>query len=124
MVPPNTLETEFGADTPTQIWRDYTEAALLGQPAIAFPAPNPNEIPAGSFVTAPNSPGFSTLPPVTSFTPRTTFVTPVDVPPTAPPRTVPPPPPSTVPITTPTTRSPPPTTCVTISRRTNRTICT
>jgi membrane peptidoglycan carboxypeptidase len=44
--------TVFGGTYPARIWRDYTEAALQGQPAINFPFPDPGKIPRGKFITS------------------------------------------------------------------------
>ena len=112
MVPPNTTRTEFGADTSTEIWHDYTEAALLGQPAINFPTPDPSEIPATMFISSaqlladqPLGTGLSTSgPPSTSLPAGPTT--------SAPPGSVPVTTPSTItPITRPTRPTTPTTSC-------------
>ncbi len=110
MVYPNTLIDEFGADTPTEIWHDYTEAALANQPVIAFPVPDPSEVPPVKFITSSqlqaDSPfGYNNFPSPTfvpsNGPPSTTSRT---VPSTSPPTT----PPISVPRTTPTTCITPP----------------
>ncbi len=44
--------TVFGGTYPARIWHRYTAAALNGQPAIDFPAPDPNRIPFGRLITS------------------------------------------------------------------------
>lgn len=127
MQPPNTLTTEFGADTPTAVWRDYTEAALAGQPNIQFPLPNPALIPPVSDLVDSPGPTTSTTGNPSSPTSRpngvTSTSTPNGVTPTItiPDVTIPNvtiPNVTIPPITVPVTRPPPPddtsTTCVTI----------
>jgi hypothetical protein len=46
--------TVFGGTYPARIWHDYTEAALLGQPAIPFPAPDPSAVPPSKYIPAPD----------------------------------------------------------------------
>jgi penicillin-binding protein 1A len=45
--------TVFGGTYPTRVWNAYTEAGLKGQPAIAFPTPDPTKIPPPKFITSP-----------------------------------------------------------------------
>jgi penicillin-binding protein 1A len=45
--------TVFGGTYPARVWNAYSEAALQGQPAIAFPAPDPTKIPPPKFITSP-----------------------------------------------------------------------
>src|SRR5579859_1416161 len=95
--------TVFGGTYPARIWAAFTEGALIGQPAVDFPAPNPRKMPEFKIVTSPalqhNQP-FST-PPTTK--PRTTTTLPgpatTSPPSTSPPTTGPPPtgPPTTRP---------------------------
>jgi penicillin-binding protein 1A len=121
MVPPNTLTTEYGADTPTAVWADYTEAALAGQPNVQFPLPNPALIPpvtqiGDSSTTSTIGNGLS-RPSSSSTTPSSTpSSTPKDTPTiTAPDITTPTSPPISIPvITRPTTPPSPSTTCVTV----------
>jgi membrane peptidoglycan carboxypeptidase len=110
---PKTPIPVFGGTYPASIWHDYTEAALLGQPAIDFPTPDQSRIPAGKFITSdqlmadsPNDTVPTTAPPTTITAPSTSVPT----------GTTLVPPPVTTPTATtllpPPTR--PPTTCVTI----------
>jgi penicillin-binding protein 1A len=46
--------TVFGGTYPARIWHDYTEAALLGQPAIPFPAPDQSAVPPSRYIPAPD----------------------------------------------------------------------
>ena len=108
MQPPATPIEVFGGTYPASIWHAYTSAALLGQPIIDFPAPNPSLIPPPKLISSPgliaDSP-FSTLPTVPT---STTTTLPVAV--TLPPITRP-----TTPITIPViTLPPPPTTTCTV----------
>jgi penicillin-binding protein 1A len=45
----------FGGTYPAHIWHNYTQAALSGQPALNFPAPDPSKIPGGRFIGSPPS---------------------------------------------------------------------
>jgi membrane peptidoglycan carboxypeptidase len=104
--------TVFGGTYPARIWHAYTLAALKGQKAIDFPAPDPRKIPRGRPVTsasllrdAPRTINpFATT--TTTVKKTTTTTSPPGPPPTSPPTTPPstrPPPPTT---TTPTTKPP------------------
>jgi penicillin-binding protein 1A len=46
--------TVFGGTYPAHIWHDYTEAALQGQPAMAFPAPDPSLIRGSTYIPSPD----------------------------------------------------------------------
>lgn len=98
----------FGGTYPARIWHTYTEAALLGQPAINFQAPDPSRIPAGKLITSlqlvqdqPFRPTPSTTPTrtaeitTTTATSDTTVPTPTTSRSTRPPRTTVPRPPTT-----------------------------
>jgi penicillin-binding protein 1A len=133
MVYPNTLVAEFGADTPTQVWRDYTAAALANAPAINFALPTGT--PPGTYIGGPPSSVFLGPTGSTLYTPSYTapasggFTTPTGVPPaTAPPPSYSAPPPTQPTITvTPPTRPHTSSTCVTIRTIPGRTfppICT
>jgi len=78
--------TVFGGTYPARIWHDYTAAALSGQPAIAFAAPDPAEVPPPAYIPGGDSPYPSAVAPPTS-----TSVPPPAVPPTSPPPTSVPP---------------------------------
>jgi penicillin-binding protein 1A len=119
----------FGGTYPATIWHGFTEAALKGQPAINFPAPDPSKIPPGKLITSAqlraDSP-FDTLPTVSTTAPGTATSTPTAT--TSPPSSTTPPgtivvPPTIIPRTTTTRPSRPPTTCGTISVYTTYTIC-
>ena len=45
--------TVFGGTYPARVWHAYSEAALQGQPAIVFPAPDSTKIPPPKFITSP-----------------------------------------------------------------------
>ncbi len=45
--------TVFGGTYPARIWGAYTEAALSGQPPIAFPLPSPARIPPSKVINSP-----------------------------------------------------------------------
>ncbi len=85
----------FGGTYPARIWRTYTEGALSGQPAVNFPAPDPNKIPGGRMITSSqlladspfaNAPTFV---PAGPSTPRNTVILPGPVTPaTSPPTTI------------------------------------
>jgi penicillin-binding protein 1A len=52
MTPPRTPIDVFGGTYPASIWHDYTEAALAGQPAIAFPTPDMSKVPGGKLISS------------------------------------------------------------------------
>jgi membrane peptidoglycan carboxypeptidase len=95
--------TVFGGTYPARIWHDYTLAALKGQKAIQFPAPDPRKIPPGrpivSLALLRDSPRtISPFATTTTTQPKTTAATAPTVPTLPPPTTSPPttrPPPRT-----------------------------
>jgi membrane peptidoglycan carboxypeptidase len=109
---PHTPISVFGGTYPASIWHAFTEAALLGQPALNFPAPDPSLVPPGKLITS------NQLRLDSPFVPTSTLVPPPATSTTTLPgaSTTIPGTPSTPPPTTPTTvRTIPPTTCVDIS---------
>jgi penicillin-binding protein 1A len=108
----------FGGTFPARIWHDYTQAALSGQKAIDFPAPDPRKIPPGKFITSRSlqrdSPGSmngfatTTTSPSVPKTTTTTGHTGTSLPPTGGPPTSGPPttPPTTKPPHSSTTKPP------------------
>jgi penicillin-binding protein 1A len=116
---PTTPINIFGGTYPASIWHAFTEAALSGQPAINFPAPDPRLIPPGKFITSLQLRADSPLDTVPTIAPPTGTPTSTTLPPTST-ATTSPGPPITSPITVPTTRptvpiTHPPTTCVYIT---------
>lgn len=114
---PQTPISVFGGTYPASIWHAFTEAALSGQPAINFPAPDPRLIPAGKFITSTQLRADSPLDTVPTTVPTGTTLPTTSLPP--PDETTVPGPPTTSPITSPTrTTVPithPPTTCAYIT---------
>ncbi|HWC39667.1 MAG TPA: transglycosylase domain-containing protein, partial [Acidimicrobiales bacterium] len=87
----------FGGTYPARIFHDFMGAALAGQPAVGFSAPDPGQIPPGHFLVAQDSPGSITTPPPPPAPPAPAAPPPAaPVPPAAPPPAPPaaPPPPA------------------------------
>ncbi|MHB8662019.1 MAG: transglycosylase domain-containing protein [Acidimicrobiales bacterium] len=59
--------TVFGGTYPAMIWHDFMTRALAGQPAIDFPAADPNDL--GDLYSVPNPPGSSSPDTSTTTTP-------------------------------------------------------
>ncbi|MDQ1398166.1 MAG: hypothetical protein QOF81_1697 [Acidimicrobiaceae bacterium] len=114
---PSTPISVFGGTYPATIWHVFTEAALAGQPAISFVAPDPRRIPSGRFITSSQLRADSPLDSLPTFVPSarpggtvpSTLVVPGTI--------VVPPPTSTG------TTTPRETTVPTIPRRTTTTMC-
>ena len=102
-----------GGCIPAMIWNAYMSAALEGAPILAFPAPNPKEIPKGKFIKDKYSIRVATTTSTSSTAPG------APPPPEETTTSTEAPPPTSVPVSTttpPTTKPPPPTTTTTTTK--------